>query len=94
MSRIEENIPRIASVDVHVERVALLTGIAKEGAGKNEIRSNIIAACRACSVSPLLFNQGAWFISYFHPEELRNITSKVGTAKKAVLIKKRSHESD
>lgn len=49
-------------VDVWVEKVARQLGIVDQGANPDKIQSAIIAHCQAEGISPLLFNQGAWYV--------------------------------
>jgi hypothetical protein len=51
-------------VDVWVRRIARKAGIAGLADSDVAIRSGILKACRDEGVSPIGFNQGAWYIGY------------------------------
>ena len=78
---LDDNIPDedavvLQPVDVHVEKVANLTGIVGHNANHDDIRKAIVSLCKENNVSPLLFNQGAWFVSYNHPSKLYEAVGK------------------
>lgn len=62
-------------VDVHVRRVASLIGLVEASADDRKIRNAIVEACLENSLPPLMFNQGAWFLSVNNPEKLIALTT-------------------
>ncbi len=51
-------------VDVWVRRIARKAGIAGPTDNDPAIRKGILKACRDEGVSPVVFNQGAWYMGY------------------------------
>jgi hypothetical protein len=51
-------------VDVWVRKVARKTGIVTDGASDIEIQQAIVRLCTERSISPILFNQGVWYLGY------------------------------
>jgi hypothetical protein len=49
-------------VDVWVRRLVARLGLAAEAASEETIRASIIDVCNAHGYSPLLFNQGLWYL--------------------------------
>jgi hypothetical protein len=49
-------------VDVWVRRLVGRLGLAKETASDEEIRDAIVGICAERNCSPLLFNQGLWYL--------------------------------
>jgi len=50
-------------IDVWVRKVAVKTGIIKDGKlSDDEVRRRIVKACEKIGVSPIKFNQGAWYV--------------------------------
>jgi hypothetical protein len=62
-------------IDVHVKKVCGLLGIAEKGDSNSKIKNRIVSVCRQQSISPILFNQGAWFVSSNHPDRLHCMLS-------------------
>jgi hypothetical protein len=51
-------------IDVWVKKIAQKSGIAKPDSTHAEIRNAILAVCKQRGISPVLFNQGAWYVGY------------------------------
>lgn len=52
-------------VDVWVRKLAKKTGIVSNSATDEQIQEAIIQLCQKQDCSPLLFNQGAWYLGHF-----------------------------
>lgn len=52
-------------VDVWVRRVAQRLGIPIDKTGDHQVQIAIVTLCRQNGISPLLFNQGAWYIGHY-----------------------------
>lgn len=52
-------------IDVWVRKLVKKIGMAGDQASDDEVREAIIALCREYRVSPVQFNQGAWYLGYF-----------------------------
>lgn len=55
-------------IDVWVRKLARKTGIVDSSANDLNIQEAIVTVCKKEGVSPLLFNQGAWYIGYNAPD--------------------------
>jgi hypothetical protein len=65
--RLEDQIPVhfafcLQPVDVWVRRLTVLLGLANSKASDQRLAQAIVATCGGLGVSPLRFNQGAWYI--------------------------------
>lgn len=52
-------------VDVWVRKLAIKTGMVSNSATDEQIQEAIILLCQKQDCSPLLFNQGAWYLGHF-----------------------------
>jgi hypothetical protein len=73
--RLDANIPDNAvellmPIDTHVRHVAVDSGIANRKMTDPAVRKAIVDACRTVGVSPLLVDQGSWFIRKNYPGDL------------------------
>jgi hypothetical protein len=57
-----EDFALLQPVDVWVRRLVARLGLASEAAPEETIRASIVEVCDAHSCSPLLFNQGLWYL--------------------------------
>ncbi len=51
-------------VDTWVRKLAYRLKIVNEGGSDQQIQKAIVSLCKSKGVSPLLFNQGAWYVGY------------------------------
>lgn len=51
-------------VDTWVRKLAMNIGLVGEGVPDTQIQQAIVSLCQKHDVSPVLFNQGAWYIGY------------------------------
>ncbi|MFZ2423430.1 MAG: hypothetical protein WBD79_02290 [Anaerolineae bacterium] len=65
-------------VDVWVEKLARELDIVDDDANQHHIQTAIIALCQKYEISPLLFNQGAWYVGYYAFEIVLEILMKQG----------------
>lgn len=68
--KLESKIPiefsfQLQPIDVWVRKLAHKTGIAPYEAKDADIQNAIVTLCKTYGVSPLQFNQGAWYVGYF-----------------------------
>jgi len=65
-------------VDVWVRRIAHTAGIAGPTEKDPAIRNGILKACREEGISPLVFDQGAWYMGYHAFELLLELLAEEG----------------
>ncbi len=55
----------IQPVDTWVRKLAYRLGIAGKGTNDDEVQKAIVEFCKSQGISPVLFNQGAWYVGYY-----------------------------
>jgi hypothetical protein len=63
-------------VDVWVEKLAHKLDIVDDDANHHDIQTAIVALCQEHRISPLLFNQGAWYVGYYAFDIVLEILAK------------------
>lgn len=62
-------------IDTWVRKVASRIGLTKQDDDDDTIRTKVVEACHSLDISPLKFNQGAWYLGYRSFEiVLRNLS--------------------
>jgi len=72
----DESQEYLQPIDTWVRKLALKAKLAEQGDSDEKIRASIVALCDQENVSPLQFNQGAWYLGYHSFDLLLDLLSE------------------